>query len=166
MFYDENGTVLTLSLHGPGIIVPLYRASGGTPMEAVTAFVAAGEVATIVIPKAELFELMCQNPDLWQCMSDAWCKWANYTLFRLVSNESSVRKRLCSFLLLHVQSNSEVVYSQEELAKALATSRESVSRALSDLRSEGIVDVSRGRVKILSYDRLAHLSMYVTRQDS
>lgn len=63
----------------------------------------------------------------------------------------SFDKRLASFLIDEVSKTGEdtVKLTQDQIAKYTGSAREVVSRMLSYFASEGIVDVSRGKIKIL-----------------
>jgi CRP-like cAMP-binding protein len=56
-----------------------------------------------------------------------------------------------------VGSAGAVALSQEELASAAGTSRESLVRVLRSLREQGIVRTGRKRIDILAPDRLYEL---------
>lgn len=75
------------------------------------------------------------------------------------SSSSSLRQRLARHLLdlaAEQQAGPRLVaqVSQEELAGAVGTVREIVVRILRDLREEGLVQTSRGRVEVLDPARL------------
>lgn len=69
----------------------------------------------------------------------------------------SVDIRIAKYLLLTSQktNNSKYLYlTQEKIAQELGTSREVVSRMLTDFRNKGILISSRGKISILDFDKL------------
>jgi CRP-like cAMP-binding protein len=67
----------------------------------------------------------------------------------------SVPVRLGKLLLSLVDANDEVVgYSHQDLADMVGTSRETISRAIVELKAEGLVEVDRRCVRILDLDSL------------
>ena len=72
----------------------------------------------------------------------------------------SMDKRLAIFLLDEISKNKSdtVSLTHEQIARYMASAREVVSRMLKYFSSEGIVEVSRGGIKILDKKRLRALT--------
>ena len=71
----------------------------------------------------------------------------------------TVRQRLAGYLLASATAENggrlAAVTTQQQLANSIGSVREVVARALHDMREEGLVEVSRGRVTILRPEELA-----------
>lgn len=72
----------------------------------------------------------------------------------------SVDKRLAAFLMEESENagTDEIVLTHEQAARELGTAREVVSRMLKYFQQEGIVSVSRGKVKIIDKNSLYELA--------
>jgi CRP/FNR family transcriptional regulator len=71
----------------------------------------------------------------------------------------SLPQRIAAFLLdesAQAASNTLSI-TKENLARSIGSAREAVSRALKQLSSEGIIEVSRGEIHILDKSRLYHM---------
>ncbi len=66
--------------------------------------------------------------------------------------------RLATRLLALAGDTAEVEATHDDLAKELGTAREVVSRVLHDFQKRGLVSQSRGRVTLLSRERLARVA--------
>lgn len=73
----------------------------------------------------------------------------------------SMDKRLAIFLTDEAaRTNSDtIVYTHEQIARYIGSAREVVSRMLKYFANEGIVEVSRGGIKILDKNRLRNLAL-------
>ncbi|MFN3525266.1 MAG: Crp/Fnr family transcriptional regulator [Paracoccus sp. (in: a-proteobacteria)] len=71
-------------------------------------------------------------------------------------SEDRIRSHLLS---LTMPDQPEATISQADLAAFSGCSRQTVNRTLAQLRSDGIVDVTRGRITVLDRDRLQQLGM-------
>lgn len=139
MSIDEYGTSRIWSVHGPGIIFPLYGAYDKTLMMSVSAFYAAERVETLLIPHGALDAMLRRRPDLRDAMMDGWMSWCTNVLFRSEMLTSNVEGRLCSFLLLNMDDDAVFRGTQGEIAQSIDASRESVTRAVSDLKRQGAI---------------------------
>lgn len=124
------------------------------------------------VPKNEFFRLIDHNPDV-----------ASYFL-RLLANDvaeretrlvklayQSVRQRVADALLMVQRKfypaaanspglpdqSAAMALSRETWSDLVGASTETVIRTLSDLRAEGLIDLSGGQITLLDPDRLAHL---------
>ena len=71
----------------------------------------------------------------------------------------SMDKRLAIFLLDELSKGGDTVHlTHEQIAKYMASAREVVSRMLKYFASEGIVEVSRGGIKVLDKRRLREIA--------
>lgn len=73
----------------------------------------------------------------------------------------SVDIRIAKYLLLISQKDNSSKYlylTQEKIAQELGTSREVVSRILTDFKNKGILISSRGKISILDFDKLNNIA--------
>lgn len=68
----------------------------------------------------------------------------------------SLRQKLARYLIENSmgQQNFDLEFNREDLADYLATTRPSVSRELSKMEEEGLIEVNRSKVKILDLENL------------
>ena len=69
-------------------------------------------------------------------------------------------KRLALFLLEAIENGESLTIrvTHEEIAKNIGSAREVVTRALKEFSKEGIVELSRGRIKVLDLIKLSGLA--------
>ena len=161
-YLSESGIEMTSTMRGEGTIFPLYYTHKSTTIERTLEFSAARKTELIVIPKAKLAQLMQEEYGLALAMMDAWGEYATYILYTAETRFESVRHRVCGFLALHRAGDGTIRMTHDAIARATGTTRENVTRVLSDLQRAGIVQLSRGKVVILDGDRLAAESSYVS----
>lgn len=75
------------------------------------------------------------------------------TLEEITTQE--IDQRLASFLVRKANSNGEVLLSHQDIANHLGTAREVVSRILARFRNHGLIETTRGCIKINSIRELA-----------
>ena len=70
----------------------------------------------------------------------------------------SLRQRIAAFLIDESaqQKTNTLAITQEQLARAIGSAREAVSRTLKQMTKEGILEVTRGGLQILDKSRLYH----------
>lgn len=68
-------------------------------------------------------------------------------------------QRIAAFLLDESaeQSSDSLTVTKENLARSIGSAREAVSRALKQLSLEGVIEVSRGGIRLLDKSRLYHM---------
>ena len=79
-----------------------------------------------------------------------------------ILNAESLKGRIAVYLLSLQQSSKRMVFdlpmNRQELAEFLNVKRPSLSRELSNMQRDGIIDVYRSSVKILDMERLRELA--------
>lgn len=72
---------------------------------------------------------------------------------------SNIKERLANILIHHSQlaESNTISITHEVLAKDLGTAREVVTRVLKQLKDEKIIELSRGSIKIIDFDRLSNI---------
>ncbi|MBO4235510.1 MAG: Crp/Fnr family transcriptional regulator [Firmicutes bacterium] len=73
--------------------------------------------------------------------------------------EKDLSKRLALFLLRHFEKNKEnngsiIRISHEELADLIGSTREVITRNISVLKSEGLIETGRGKIRIIDENKL------------
>ena len=71
---------------------------------------------------------------------------------------ASLEQRLAEFLLNEAARchSDQIIMTQEQIARAIGSAREAVSRTLKQMVQEGSVQIFRGGVKIMSRQKLYH----------
>jgi CRP-like cAMP-binding protein len=157
---SPGGHEKVLAIRGPGDIVGERSAVDGLPRSASVRVL--GEASALVIAPARFTELCRQQPRIaWAVLTVVVSRQRDADRQRIQFTGTSTQ-RVAAVLLdvvLHrgVGSAGAVALSQEELASAAGTSRESLVRVLRLLREQGIVRTGRRRIDILAPDRLYDL---------
>lgn len=162
---SHSGREQVLHTHGPGQAlaeVPLFDA-GPYPASAR----ALAPTRVLFLPLASFQELYRSHPEI----ADAVIRELGRRLRRAVGligkiSLKTVRQRVAATLLEHASAADSLADGgefalgrrQEDLAAELATTRESVARALSSLRRDGLIDQRGDRVRILDLAELAAAS--------
>lgn len=122
------------------------------------------DAEAVIIPKEEFFSLLYSNRDVAgkfiKMLSGNVAEMEN-RLIRLAYN--SVRKRVAEALLMlqdryaKAGENLDMAISREDLASIVGTATETVTRALSDFRQEGLINIKGSQVTILHKEKLAKM---------
>lgn len=147
---SENGSIQTWSIHGPGMIFPLFHNYDGAETEGIAAVVADCDLETVVMPRAEFHDFLLSRPAMVDAMFDAWMFWSSSALYRMEMWNAPLRERVCGYLLLNRDDNDVVVATHDAIAQSVGASRENVSRAMRQLQDQGSIEQGRGRVRIVS----------------
>ena len=151
----SDGARLTLNFLGPGDLFGEVAVLDG---QSRTADATAGEPTELFVLRREdflgylerqpkvavkLIELLCQR-----------IRWMSERMEESVLQPLPVRlaRRLCA---LASDFGSEVHISQEQLGVFVGAARESVNRQLQQWRKDGILDLQRGRVRLLNMTALS-----------
>lgn len=127
---------------------------------------AVGEVVLLEADRQQFNNLCDENPEL-LAMVQGTCIGEIRTLMRRVESFAfhNVRERLAMTILeesyrqrLNGHPAEEIRITQQELAGLVGASRESISRTMTRLEEDGIVQTGRGRIRILDRYALRQLS--------
>jgi CRP-like cAMP-binding protein len=127
---------------------------------------AVGEVVLLEADRQQFNNLCDENPEL-LAMVQGTCIGEIRTLMRRVESFAfhNVRERLAMTILeesyrqrLNGHPAEEIRITQQELAGLVGASRESISRTMTRLEEDGIVQAGRGRIRILDRYALRQLS--------
>lgn len=167
----KSGELRTYLLSEEGKEVTLYRLGGGDVcilsasciLDSITfdVFIDAAKDSEVVIISASTFQKICseniyaENFSLKQTVdrfSDVM--WAMQQILFM-----SFDKRLAVFLLDETSKtgNSEIKMTHDQIAKYIGSAREVVSRMLKYFEKEGLVELSRGEVKVIDKNRLRNI---------
>jgi CRP-like cAMP-binding protein len=141
----------------------IYASQGVSPYDLVSS----GKSKVLLIPY-RIFSNMCSNN----------CSYHNQLIRNMLTilsdkivmlnkkmsilNAESLKGRIAVYLLSLQQSSKRMVFdlpmNRQELAEFLNVKRPSLSRELSNMQRDGIIDVYRSSVKILDMERLRELA--------
>lgn len=170
IFIVKSGGVRTYILSEDGREVTLYRLfqgdvcvlSASCILENITfdVFIDAIEDSEVFLINSMVFKNICQNVYAQnysykmtvQRFSDVM--WAMQQILFM-----SFDKRLAGFLIDETERNKSdaVNLTHEEIAAYIASAREVVSRMLKYFETEGYIELSRGKIKVLNKEKLKEL---------
>ena len=153
---SEDGGERVLHVYGPGSL--FGEASFFDELPRVSSAVALTDCQIVAIDRELVTQEIARNPEL----ALAMMKYLARTV-RLLSDQVDqmafrpARWRVGRFLLSLSPSGGEARCTQEDIASAVSVSRVTVSRILSQLAREGLIQVGYGTVRVLRPDGLDQL---------
>lgn len=155
LYIDNKGVIHTSSIRSKGTIFPLYYTFRSTTIESTLTFSALTDCEILILPKDKVKELLSADHDFMLAMMDAWGDYATYLNYRTEMYNESIEERVCSYLWLSNIAESEVIHAtHQEIANAVGSTRETVTRVLNKLKRQGIIDTGRKKIKIISLEKL------------
>lgn len=154
----RTGQDVVLGSRGPGQAIGELAAVDGQPRSAT---VRAESPLRVLMVSADRFVVLCQRrPGLsWALLRMLVGRLRELSDQQAMSAGATVTERLAGKLLsLAEDQGAELVCSQQELANMVGGSRESVVRALRDMRDQGVLNTARRRITILQLDKLRHIA--------
>ena len=165
MYYmDHFGNEFTLRILSPGSIIGHRNVLDGDTFAGYVQVLEDAEVC--FLPKPVFLQLLDEELSVNKKIIEMLC--SDLRLAKeIIANLSlkDVKHRICSILIkLHKQFsqpgsdeiNAEI--SREDFAKLVGVARESLSRSLSELVSEGIISIEKKKIKVLDWNKLYQLS--------
>ncbi len=146
-FSSSTGNVAMLGLSERGEVLGLSSAISGHPHE--TSAEALENTRVAAVPRADFLRFLERFPAASINAGSELSRKVNraYDKIRLIGSGLSVRQRLAAWLL-HMQANPAdrgnlitIALTHERIAQLLGVSRESITRALSNLKRRGVVEV-------------------------
>ena len=145
-FSSSLGNVAMLGLSEPGEVLGLSSAISGHPHEVSAEALETTRVAIVARP--DFLKLLDRFPPAATNAGIELSRKVNraYDKIRLIGSGFSVNQRLAAWLLHLQKSHSDrdhpltVTLTQERMAQLIGASRESMTRALSNLRRRGVVE--------------------------
>lgn len=158
---SESGKKLSLNLMGPfDVFGEIAALDGGARTATATTL----EPTTLLqYSRLDLQNVMLQHPQIAIDFIAVLCRrlrWVSQQVedLALLDVESRLARRL---LILHAKFSDEsglIHLSQSELADFLAVSRESINKVLQTWRAEGLIELSRGAVRVCDQTGLAEIA--------
>lgn len=157
-----NGSLKVFKVSSKGNEMTLYRVNNenlciltSTCILAGSIYPATGvtetEVSAIVLSKKEFDNLILENTDFrYLVFSSLSNRFANFIEKINEISFSTLGQRLVNFLSTFKNDEGLVQMTHQKIADELGSERESVSRLLKNLESKGIVEISRGSVRLLN----------------
>ncbi len=154
---NKNGQHRIIRLLGPGSCIgleALLNENYHQTAEAVT------ELDFCTIPIKTIYHIEKEQPILYEQLQKQWDqqlyeadKWLSELLV------GSIKGRVCRFLLMqyHLQKlpdNKIILISNQDIASILATSKETISRCITNLRNEGIIQRQEKRLYTLDLESI------------
>lgn len=158
---NSNGEQRIIRILGPGDSIGLealnkqnYRQTA----EAIT------DVDYCIIPTSTIFQIEREQPSLYVALQEQLQKQledSEHWLNLLVTGP--IKQRFCRFLLLHYQIESSKnhqisLISNQDMASILATSEETISRCLSDLRKNKQIEKIEKRIYELNIEAITDIA--------
>lgn len=158
---NSNGEQRIIRILGPGDCIgleALHKQSYRQTAEAIT------DVDYCIIPINTIFQIEQEQPSLYVALQDQLQKQledSEHWLNQLVVGP--IKQRFCRFLLLHYQIERSKDYqisliSNQDMASILATSEETISRCLSDLRKNKQVEKIEKRIYRLNLEAIEEIA--------
>ncbi len=167
VYYIKSGSVKSYKSNADGkeLIISLYKENDFFGFEPVLENAHYSEsVATLedseitLIPRHDFLALLFNQKEISASFISLLCKKVvekEKQLLNLAYN--SVRQRTAEALLKVFQLNNQdtkIYISRDDLAKMVGTAPESVIRAVSDFKEEGLIEIENGKIKVMSPTRL------------
>jgi len=166
MYFLQQGNIKTYRTNADGkeFITDLYATGDFFGYESILENKAHAETAValedsevVVIPRYDFLTLLHGHPELTRAFAAMLSKKVTEKEAQLLALAyNSVRQRTAEALLRvsELKNSAELVLSRDDLAKMVGTASESVIRALSDFRDEGLVEIEGTKIKILHRGKL------------
>lgn len=152
----EEGFRKILSFHGQGTVFPAYHEKQYKIEDAII-LTAMTDVTAMVFSVEDFAQLYYQNQDLQRATINWFSTYVNLLLYDAAHQtyNSSLMKLANLLFLLHKANQKQLISpTQEELANMLGISRVNISRHLAQLRTEGIIRISRQHIDIIDEEKL------------
>jgi CRP-like cAMP-binding protein len=161
--FSPKGHVVTLNLFPPGAVFGELALLSGDARRTAT-IVAIDRSETVMLRKRDFDELRARNPRLDELLVSVLASRNRALTFQLLdllfsTVEARVYRRL--LLLDQVASNGEdrwVRMTQDDIAALAATTRATANRALREAARDGLIELGRGRFRVLDRPALERLA--------
>ncbi|GGQ27063.1 CRP-like cAMP-binding protein [Actinomadura coerulea] len=162
----EDGHDVVLAVRGPGDLLAESAVLGGRPRAATVT--ALSPIRALVVPAARFTGFLDAHPDVWMLVTGTFVQRMDDSDRRLTAHITSRGPERLAALLADLAERSaqhappaadgsiEIgpPLSQEELGSWMDASRETVARALSGLRREGLIRTGWRRITVVDLARL------------
>ncbi|WP_141584830.1 Crp/Fnr family transcriptional regulator [Actinomadura sp. WMMA1423] len=162
----EDGHDVVLAVRGPGDLLAESAVLGGRPRAATVT--ALSPIRALVVPAARFTGFLDAHPDVWMLVTGTFVRRMDDSDRRLTAHITSRGPQRLAALLADLAERSvhhtppaadgsiEIgpPLSQEELGSWMDASRETVARALSGLRREGLIRTGWRKITVVDLARL------------
>ncbi len=166
VFFVQSGEVKSVKSHPEGkeLITSVFKQGDFFGFEDILqnsdyheSAVAFDDCEIISIPKQDFLTIIYSQPDISAAFISMLCRKVAEKKNQLINLAySSIRQRTADALqkTSKVKGSPDLELSRDDLAKMVGTASESVIRVLSEFKSEGIIEVQGGRIKIVQPAKL------------
>jgi CRP-like cAMP-binding protein len=156
----REGKEMFLNIMEPGDTFGEIALLDGNPRTATATTTATSEL--MIIPRAQFLALLQREPTVAIHLLQLLCQRIRWTSAQaedsaLLTVPNRLARRLLSLAKLHGQQSPkgvQLIISQEEMGRFLGISRQAVNQYLQEWRTQGWVDVGRGKVTVLDESAL------------
>lgn len=139
-----------------GLVGEIAALDGGPRSATVTCI---SDCTVVSLTRAQLLDRLSREPALSRAVIEHLCarlRWMSDEVGdqAMLSLDRRLAKRLLFLAGLIGDPSGWIVVSQQEIAEFLGATRETVNKTLSEWRSKGIVEVGRGKLRIVDSRRL------------
>jgi CRP-like cAMP-binding protein len=145
----SRGATVVIARRGPGSIVGELGALDGAQRTATVR--AISDVLAVVLSEADLEGLLRDHPDFAVAEVRRLSRQLRELTERYSARNEELNMRVVKLLRTHTEATGDPVFrsTREELAGWVGATREAVTRALTELAAEGVVELGRGSVELL-----------------
>lgn len=169
VYYIDSGVLKTSLVHENGYVKTLYFAGAGSiypgchetqfSIEQSLTSEAVTKVEALEFRREAFYEYAKRHAALMSSLLELYAAWINLHIYESAHQEyNSAFQKLCNLICLLCMgggyAQERIELTQQDLADILSLERENVSRFLSRLRKEGVVDTHRGWFEVLDLDAL------------
>lgn len=136
---------------GRGSMYPIITTQQDFFLEYAITLEALTDVSVLRYTTDAIRLIMKDVPEIAYEMIDHYCKFTNLFLYFVTTQAfEPLTNRVCNILTLYYQHfhDLEVPITQADLASLAGAKRESVVKVLRELRTEGLIETSSGRIRI------------------
>jgi CRP/FNR family transcriptional regulator, cyclic AMP receptor protein len=148
----SRGATVVIARRGPGSIVGELGVLDGAARTATVR--AIGDVRAVVLTAAELERLLLDHPDFAVAEVRRLSRQLRELTERYAVRNEELNVRVVQLLRTHADATGDPVFrsTREELAGWVGATREAVTRALSELAAEDVVELKRGSVELRRFN--------------
>lgn len=156
---NEKGIEHIVFFVGEGSMYPITRFNALLTMEPYLDLIAVTDLEVIAFQGERILDMLQESREMTGAVIDHWVRYTNLLMTKLLLNSYS-NSIMCvsSFLYLYALQrhdlNQVISLTQEQVGQMVGLSRVQISRVLTTLRNEGLIQTSNNQIKILDMDRL------------
>lgn len=162
----EDGHRKILSFHGadtvfPGVQETDYKIENSIVIQALT------DIVTTVFERRTFYKFCIDNPSLMARLYEMQSAYINMLIYDAAHQRfNNTFHKVCNFLFLIVRNSpngtNTLTISQENIAHTLGVGRNHVTKSLSRLRQENIIQLRRRCIQVIDFDKLSSYCSFET----